>query len=78
MSIYVEIDVRAPLDALWAHTQTPTLHEQWDLRFSTSITFREPVTARLSDFGMRRESALALKSTAKGKQPGTETCRTAA
>ncbi len=34
MSIYVEILVRAPMDALWAHTQTPSLHEQWDLRFS--------------------------------------------
>jgi uncharacterized membrane protein YphA (DoxX/SURF4 family) len=34
MSIYVEILVRAPMDVLWAHTQTPALHEQWDLRFS--------------------------------------------
>lgn len=34
MSIYVEILVRAPMDALWDHTQTPSLHEGWDLRFS--------------------------------------------
>ncbi len=34
MSIYVEILVRAPMDALWRHTQTPALHERWDLRFS--------------------------------------------
>ena len=34
MSIYVEILVRAPMDALWAHTQIPALHERWDLRFS--------------------------------------------
>ena len=34
MSIYVEIIVRAPMDALWSHTQTPALHERWDLRFS--------------------------------------------
>jgi hypothetical protein len=34
MSIYVEILVRAPMEALWAHTQTPELHERWDLRFS--------------------------------------------
>lgn len=32
--VYVEILVRAPMDALWCHTQTPTLHERWDLRFS--------------------------------------------
>jgi len=34
MSIYVEILIRAPIDALWTHTQTPELHERWDLRFS--------------------------------------------
>lgn len=34
MSIYVEILVRAPMDELWAHTQTPALHARWDLRFS--------------------------------------------
>jgi hypothetical protein len=34
MSIYVEILVRAPLDAIWSYTQTPALHERWDLRFS--------------------------------------------
>ena len=34
MRIYVESLVRAPMDALWTHTQTPALHEKWDLRFS--------------------------------------------
>ena len=34
MSIYVEILMRAPMDPLWAHTQTPALHQRWDLRFS--------------------------------------------
>jgi hypothetical protein len=34
MSLYVEILIRAPMDALWTYTQTPTLHQQWDLRFS--------------------------------------------
>ena len=34
MSIYVEILVRAPMDTLWAHTQTPALHQKWNLRFS--------------------------------------------
>ena len=34
MSIYVERLIRAPMDALWAHTQDPALHERWDLRFT--------------------------------------------
>ena len=33
-SVYVEIEVRAPMDAIWSHTQTPALHERWDLRFT--------------------------------------------
>ncbi|MDN4492552.1 DoxX-like family protein [Ureibacillus sp. BA0131] len=36
--VYVEIDINAPMDELWKATQTPHLHEQWDLRFS-SITY---------------------------------------
>jgi hypothetical protein len=35
MSIYVETLIRAPMDALWEHTQDPGLHQRWDLRFST-------------------------------------------
>jgi hypothetical protein len=34
MSVYVEILVRVPMEALWAHTQTAELHQRWDLRFS--------------------------------------------
>lgn len=34
MSIYVEIFIRAPIEAVWTHTQTPELHQRWDLRFS--------------------------------------------
>lgn len=32
--IYVELRIRSPFDALWEHTQTPALHQRWDLRFS--------------------------------------------
>ncbi|MDX3524394.1 hypothetical protein [Streptomyces scabiei] len=34
MGLYVEACVRADLDALWAHSQDPALHQRWDLRFS--------------------------------------------
>ncbi len=33
-SIYVEIDIRGSIDEVWRFTQTPHLHEQWDLRFT--------------------------------------------
>jgi hypothetical protein len=33
-SIYVEIRIRGEMDELWRLTQTPELHERWDLRFT--------------------------------------------
>ena len=38
MSIYVEAPIEGSLDELWQKTQSPELHERWDLRF-TSITY---------------------------------------
>ena len=32
--IYVAIDIRDELDHVWLLTQTPALHQRWDLRFS--------------------------------------------
>jgi uncharacterized protein YndB with AHSA1/START domain len=32
--IYVEIVIRAPIEALWAATQDPAQHQRWDLRFT--------------------------------------------
>mgnify|MGYP003694133261 CR=1 FL=1 len=38
--------IRAPMEALWDHTQTPALHERWDLRFhASSICLRGPKRA---------------------------------
>ena len=62
MSIYVEILVRAPMDALWAHTQTPALHERWDLRFSRIDYLPKSHESRAcSDFDIRRGSVSVLK-----------------
>ena len=38
MGIYVELLIKTPMDRVWQHTQEPSLHERWDLRF-TSITY---------------------------------------
>lgn len=38
MTIYVETFVRAGLEDVWRYTQSPELHERWDLRF-TSIRY---------------------------------------
>jgi hypothetical protein len=36
--VYVEISIRSSVDEIWRRTQSPELHEQWDLRF-TSIEY---------------------------------------
>lgn len=36
--IYVETKIKAPIEELWRYTQTPDIHQQWDLRFS-EITY---------------------------------------
>jgi hypothetical protein len=33
-AIYVEIRIRGELEDIWRLTQTPELHERWDLRFT--------------------------------------------
>lgn len=33
-ALYIETKITCDLDTLWAYTQEPSLHEQWDLRFS--------------------------------------------
>ncbi|HEY3395689.1 MAG TPA: DoxX-like family protein [Lacipirellulaceae bacterium] len=38
MSIYVETFIRGSIEDVWQKTQTPELHEKWDLRF-TSIEY---------------------------------------
>lgn len=36
-AIYVEIEIRSPMETVWQLTQEPTQHPRWDVRF-TSIT----------------------------------------
>jgi hypothetical protein len=33
--ILVETDIEAALELVWQYTQTPELHERWDIRFSS-------------------------------------------
>ncbi|TMV50772.1 hypothetical protein FE783_08810 [Paenibacillus mesophilus] len=61
--IYVELNIKADMGELWERTQTPEMHEQWDLRFS-EIRYIEKETddepqrflyATRIGFGMRIE-----------------------
>lgn len=36
-SLYVETVIRTDMDTLWRHTQDPSLHQRWDLRFGEIV-----------------------------------------
>ena len=50
MGIYVEILIRGTIDEVWRLTQTPKLHERWDLRFSSIDYMPRPDTSRPQRF----------------------------
>jgi hypothetical protein len=44
--IYVQIDIRSSIERVWCLTQTPDLHQRWDLRF-TEISYLPRADASL-------------------------------
>jgi hypothetical protein len=70
MSVYVEILVRAPLDALWSHTQTPALHERWDLRFSRIEYLPRNDAAEPQRFRYSTRIGFGLEITGEGETVG--------
>jgi hypothetical protein len=51
--IYVEIEIAAPMDRVWALTQDPAEHSRWDLRFSR-ITHTGPTADGAQRFDYER------------------------
>jgi uncharacterized membrane protein YphA (DoxX/SURF4 family) len=70
VSIYVEILIRAPLDAVWAHTQTPSLHEQWDLRFTDIDYLPRPSDAEPQRFRYATRIGFGLEVAGEGESVG--------
>src|SRR5688572_7711878 len=70
MSIYVEILVRAPMDALWAHTQTPALHERWDRRFSRIEYLPKTHDTETQRFRYTTRIGLGLEISGEGESVG--------
>jgi uncharacterized membrane protein YphA (DoxX/SURF4 family) len=70
MSIYVEILIRAPMDALWAHTQTPVLHERWDLRFSRIEYLPRPLDTGPQRFRYTTRIAFGFEVSGEGETAG--------
>ncbi|OZM56833.1 hypothetical protein CIB95_08660 [Lottiidibacillus patelloidae] len=68
--IYVEIPIITTMDDLWESTQTPHLHEQWDLRFS-SITYLPKQENEPQKFTYATNIGFGKKIEGWGKSVGT-------
>lgn len=67
--IYVETSIHAPIDEIWEKTQNPSLHEKWDIRFS-SITYLRKKDGEPQKFTYTRSLFPGLKISGWGISSG--------
>lgn len=68
--IYVEIAIRAPLDELWRRTQSPDLHQRWDLRFTRIDYLPRPDPAQPQRFLYETRIGFGLGVSGEGESVG--------
>ena len=69
-NIYVEIAIGAPLDRVWQFTQTPDLHQRWDLRFSEIRYLPRPDPAEPQRFLYATRIGFGLRVRGEGETVG--------
>ncbi|WP_256761445.1 DoxX-like family protein [Cohnella sp. WQ 127256] len=65
--IYVEIKMQTKLDQLWKYTQTPELHQEWDLRFSEIAYLPREIGDPLQKFLYRTRIGFGLNIKGTGE-----------
>ncbi|WP_077622852.1 DoxX-like family protein [Sediminibacillus massiliensis] len=68
--IYVEIPIKTEMDKLWEATQTPAMHEMWDLRFS-SIKYLPKEDNKPQLFSYQTKIGFGLKVEGWGRSIGS-------
>jgi hypothetical protein len=71
-SIYVETRIRSSMEQLWAHTQQPELHQQWDLRFTEIEYLPRPSEAEPQQFLYATRIGFGLGVAGCGESLGTK------
>ncbi|RYY21209.1 MAG: hypothetical protein EOO36_01385 [Cytophagaceae bacterium] len=70
--IYVEARICCPLEALWAHTQQPELHQQWDVRFTEITYLPRPAAEAPQQFLYATRIGFGLGVAGRGESLGTK------
>ncbi|HEV8192046.1 MAG TPA: DoxX-like family protein [Ktedonobacterales bacterium] len=81
MGIYVETLISGNMDELWQKTQSPDLHQRWDLRFSNIAYLPRPSLAEPQRFRYATHIGFGLNISGAGESVGefeTENRRTSA
>ena len=69
--IYVEICVHSTVEEIWRRTQTPELHQQWDLRFTSIEYLPRGSESEPQRFLYSTRSGFGLKIEGEGESTGT-------
>ncbi|MBW5447623.1 hypothetical protein GE107_16315 [Cohnella sp. CFH 77786] len=69
--VYVEILMKAPMETLWTYTQTPELHQQWDLRFSEITYIPKSHEEQPQRFLYKTNIGFGLSIAGEGETAGT-------
>jgi hypothetical protein len=69
--IYVEIDIPCAMEELWARTQQPELHQQWDLRFTDILYLPRPDHSRSQQFLYKTRIGFGLNISGEGESIGS-------
>ena len=70
-SIYVQIDIAGTLDRTWELTQTPELHQRWDLRFTEIRYLPRADPAEPQRFLYATRIGFGLRIRGEGESVGT-------
>ncbi len=72
-SIYVEILMNVPMEKIWKYTQSPELHERWDLRFSEINYLPVTNSSELQNFLYKTRIGFGIEIAGKGESKGEST-----
>src|SRR6185436_16566778 len=70
--IYVEIQINASIDEIWAKTQVPELHRRWDLRFTDIAYLPRPNLSEPQQFLYATRIGFGMKISGRGETLGTQ------
>src|SRR5688572_33375838 len=74
--IYVETKMHTSLERVWEFTQTPEIHQEWDLRFNRIEYLPKESEDAPQHFLYETQIGFGIKVSVKGKSTGTHSKET--